>query len=474
MLSSTFLLAFFAIVSLLVGETEAYAIQHVARSLSGFEFPTIHVGPVPTPTGQIGTGTVRTSFFTTHITKTIVVPFLTTSVSRERSLDDMSTRTKTEATVTLSGSSISTKTTTGDISELTGIATSIVPRPTSIITSTTSSATAATASGMSRASVSTSISHSHSRNSVLASLKTVTTQSALRTIASQGTSSVISYTPSVTPTSLPLPPSKSVANDISAKIGITFGVTVLVVALFLWLWLVVLPKSKARKAEAAAAKGSRTRQQKWWNWIRAERDRPWVRQPRARMTEEVGFDLPTRSALDDRSAPQAVEPTPRVMSAGSWPLRSDNKNPHTETIQFPQPLIMDRLNFRRRVRALEEAAEKMVGTLSGLPGIARGASTKSSSSVSTRPSSGTFDTEFSGPRVAGIPSEFENPYPSSRQDGKENEPSNERKVQPSSAAQNPTVMYVAGKSVSPVSPISVVISLSRLSEVSRLTDVDLD
>lgn len=229
----------------------------------------------------------------------------------------------------------------------------------------------------------------------------------------------------------------------------------------------MLPKRKERKTKAAAAKGSRARQQKRGHWIRADRERPWVREPRGETTEEIEIDPSTRSA------PQVVEPIPRGTSVGSWPLRSRNENADTETIRFPLPLFKDRMDIRRRVRALEEAAERICGTLDGPAGLARGASTESSSSGPTQTSISTFETTLSGPKVAGVPTTFENPYLSSSQDGKKHEPSTNRQVQSSSAAQNPNIMYVAGRPVSPVSQLSVVISLSGLSDVSGFTDVDL-
>lgn len=93
MLFPTISLTFFVIVSLLVRNIDAYAVPLLARSLSGFAFPTIHVGPVPTPTGRIESGTGKTPFFTTHITKTVVVQFSTSSTSPERSLTGIGTDT---------------------------------------------------------------------------------------------------------------------------------------------------------------------------------------------------------------------------------------------------------------------------------------------------------------------------------------------------------------------------------------------
>ena len=297
-------------------------------TLSGFTFPTVHIGFTAfetvgnvVPTAQMSytdygivSSVVPGTLMTVHVTKTIIV-----SASVEASVDLTTGETTHGARTSENAQSSDSKETGRATLSTRPVKTSALTQ--SSDTKVTESVTQSTLGTRPSASL-----HSSSGTTNTPSSSYTTPSFVTKTSASS-----MEFTPSETTAASNSGPS---IDDISSRIGIALAVVVILIAVVSYLCLAVWPKYRRRRAQRTQAQ---PKQQKWWVWRKRNRDQPGA-STRATEMGQIRHMTPSLPAVfGKRNGFNVARPSNRrtTTTVSLWPVRIDHVWSTPDPVRFP-------------------------------------------------------------------------------------------------------------------------------------------
>lgn len=297
-------------------------------TLSGFTFPTVHIGFTAfetvgniVPTAQVsytGYGTVSSvvpaTHMTVHVTKTIIV-----SASVEAT-DDLTTVETAHGARTSEIAQSSDSKETGRAAQSTHPVKTSAPTQSSD-TKVTESVTQSTLGTRPSASLhsSSGVTNTPPSSYTASSFFTKTTSSSMESTPSETTAASISG-PSI--------------DEISSRIGIALAVAVILVAVVSYLCLVLWPKYRLRRVQETQ---TQPKQQKWWVWRKWNRDQPGA-STRATEMDQISHMTPSSLAVfGQHNGSTVARPLNKrtATTASLWPVRLDHVWSTPEPVRFP-------------------------------------------------------------------------------------------------------------------------------------------
>ncbi|KAF2450138.1 hypothetical protein P171DRAFT_479251 [Karstenula rhodostoma CBS 690.94] len=146
------------------------------------------------------------------------------------------------------------------------------------------------------------------------------------------------------PTPDPTVASTALTHHVSTKIGLAFLGVVLLVAASLWVFFFGSPKYRRYLANCRARKEAQAGQRQWWDWIKADRQKPWVpaRSWETQLPQTQHLSRRSSAVLHDIAAMSPLRAS-GTTTVDSWPLRSvPRQSAHIQpsiSMTFPTPSL---------------------------------------------------------------------------------------------------------------------------------------
>ncbi|KAK7182332.1 hypothetical protein PSPO01_11566 [Paraphaeosphaeria sporulosa] len=124
-------------------------------------------------------------------------------------------------------------------------------------------------------------------------------------------------------TSKPIGRSPDLTDQTSMKIGLAFLGAMLLIIVWLWMVFFGLPKYRRYLARRGACKEAEPVQGQWWDWVKADREKPWIpacsRNPEFYQVRNLSK---TSSAVLGEGAAMSPLRASGATTLGSWPIQS--------------------------------------------------------------------------------------------------------------------------------------------------------